>query len=463
MVSMASPAPRRRHDGRVHVIVLGAGEVGSYVAYRLSKQGIDVAVIESDPEQLRLIEEKLDVHAIRGSGTHPSVLERAGVRKADLLVAVTNNDEVNLVASMVAKQAGVKKTLVRLEASEMRGDDAKQLREAVGADKYIDPDEEAALDILQLLELPGASEVEKLARGEVLIIGARLHDGSALVGKSLHEIALENEPNWEFLFGTITRDGQTIIPRGNYRLEADDMVRVLCKKDARWKLMELMDLPHRVPRSVLLLGGGRTAELVATPLVKRGSEVAIVERDPVRARDLAETLHHVTVLEGDITDTDVLLDAEVGKFDAVVALTGEDDANIIACLFAKARGAGETMTIAHHLELLPLLQQTGIDAALSPRTATADRVISLVRGELAGVATFLEDEVEILEYEVAAGSPADGAVVGKMHLPVGVLLGAVVHEGKAEIARGRSQLAAGDHVVVFAMPASAGEIGRLFA
>lgn len=447
----------------MHVIVLGAGEVGSYVAERLSQQGVDVAVIENDPEHLRAVEEKLDVLAVLGSGTHPSVLADARVDKADLLVAVTNNDEVNLMASLAAKQAGVPRSLVRLEASELRGDAAAEVRAAVGADRYIDPDEEAARDIVQLLELPGASEVEILAGGEVLIVGARLTAESALVGKTLHQVAQENEPNWEFLFGTISRGGETIIPRGNHELRADDMVRVLCKRKGRWDLMEFLDLPLRAPRRVLLLGGGRTAELVATPLVKRGSEVVIVERDRERARELAEKLHRVTVLHGDITDAEVLLDAEVGKFDAVAALTGHDDANIIACLFANSQGAGETLAIAHRLELLPLLQQIGIDAALSPRTATADRVISMVRGEIAGVATFLEGSVEILEYEVAPGSAADGAVVARMDLPPDVLLGAVVHDGVAEIARGGSRLEAGDHVVAFAMPDAAGRIGRLFA
>ncbi|MEZ5268170.1 MAG: NAD-binding protein [Microthrixaceae bacterium] len=194
---------------------------------------------------------------------------------------------------------------------------------------------------------------------------------------------------------------------------------------------------------MLLLGGGRTAELVALPLARRGAEVVVIEQDEARARELSEKLHRVTVLRGDITDAEVLLDVEVGSFDAVAALTGADDANIIACLFAISQGAGETLAIAHRLELLPMLTEIGIDAALSPRTATADRVISLVRGEIAGVATFLEGAVEILEYEVAPGSVADGAVVSEMDLPEGVLLGAVVHGDTTEIARGRSKLVAG--------------------
>ena len=241
------------------------------------------------------------------------------------------------------------------------------------------------------------------------------------------------------------------------------MVRVLGKRTYRREIMELLELPLRAPRRVLLLGGGRTAELVAKPLVGRGSEVVIVEREEVRARELAEKLHRVTVLRGDVTDAQVLADAEIGTFDAVAALTGEDDANIISCLFANSQGAGETLAIAHRLELLPLLNEIGIDAALSPRTSTADRVLAMVRGEIAGVATSLEGSVEILEYEVAPGSQADGALVSEMHLPHDVLLGAVVRDNETQIARGGSKLHRGDHVVVFAMPDRASQVGKLFA
>ncbi|MEZ5382683.1 MAG: Trk system potassium transporter TrkA [Microthrixaceae bacterium] len=447
----------------MHVIVVGAGEVGSYVAERLSRQGIDVAVIETDANRLRILEEEFDVLTVRGSGTHPSVLAEAGSAHADLLVAVSNDDEVNLVASLLAKQAGIPRALVRLEASQLRSDDAQQLRTAMGADLVIDPDEEAANDILQLLELPGASEVEVLAEGEVIIVGARLRADSPLVGRTLLEVAEHYEPNWDFLFGTITRDGETVIPRGNHRLLEDDAVRVLCKRRARFTLMPLLGLNDRKPRKVLLLGGGRTAELVANPLVRRGAEVMIIERDQARARELAERLSGVTVLEGEITDGELLMEAEVGSFDAVAALTGADDANIISCLFAKAKGARETLAVAHRLELLDLLGKAGIDATLSPRTATADRVLRLVRGEIAGVATFLEGSVEVLEFEVAEDSLADGAVVSEMTLPPDVLLGAVVRDGVPEIARGKSTLRRGDHVVVFALATAVDAMGKLFA
>jgi len=236
---------------------------------------------------------------------------------------------------------------------------------------------------------------------------------------------------------------------------------VVCKRRARRQLTRLLGLEHREPKRVMLLGGGRTAELVAGRLAARGAGVTIVEHDPQRARELAERLDHVLVLQGEITDADLLAEEGVARADAVVALTGEDDANILACLYAKAEGARETVAVVHRLSLLPLLADAGIDVALSPRTATANGVLRFVRGGVAAVATFLQGEAEVLEFEVKAGTPADGAIVAELRLPKDVLLAAIVRDGKAQIARGRSTLRARDHVIAFAMPNSAAEARRV--
>jgi trk system potassium uptake protein TrkA len=446
----------------MYVIVVGAGEVGSYVAGRLSREGHDVAVVERAPQVLRVIEEHFDVLTVLGSGTHPQTLAQAGIDKADLVVAVTSIDEVNMIVSLAAKQAGVPRTVVRIESPELRAREARDLARTVAADLVIDPDEEAARDLLELLEYPGASEVEVLAGGEVIVLGARLQPGAPLVGRTLLEIGKQYEPEWEFLFGAISRGGETIIPRGNQRLEANDLLRVLCRRQARRQLAVLLGLDRRAPKRVMLLGGGHTAELVAGQLATRGADVVIVERDVARARELADRLPRVTVLEGEITDAEALAEADVGAFDAVAALTGEDDANILACLFAKASGASETIAVVHRLSLLPLLNEVGIDAALSPRTATANGVLRFVRGGVAAVATFLEGEAEVLELAVQEGSPADGAAVAELRLPKEVLIGAVVRDGNAHIARGRSVLRERDHVVVFAMPHVVDDVRRVF-
>jgi trk system potassium uptake protein TrkA len=451
-----------RDDDAVYVIVVGAGEVGSYVAERLSKEGHDVAVIELHAQRLRAVEERIDVLAVQGSGTSPRVLEMAGIDKADLVVAVTSVDSVNLLVSLVAKQAGVARTVVRVEDSDLRDRKAAAVHRAVGADLVIDPDQETAEEILELLEFPGATEIASMAGGEVVVIGARLSADAPLVGRTLVEIAQEYEPDWDFLFGALTRGNTTVIPRGDHRLEANDLVRVLCKKRARQRLAGLLGIARDVPRRVMLLGGGRTAEMLALSLEARGAHVVVVERDQERARELAERLDRALVLQGEITDSDLLEEAEVATFDAVIALTGEDDANVLACLFARSVGAGETIAVVHRLSLLPLLAEAGIDAALSPRTASANGVLRFVRGGVAAVATFLEGEVEVLEVIVGENSPADGALVAELRLPPDVLVGAIVRDGKAQIGRGRSQLRDRDHVVLFALPSSVDAARRAF-
>jgi len=446
----------------VKVIVVGAGEVGSYVAERLSREGHDVAVIERDAAVLREVEERLDVLALRGNATLPSILHEAGIGKAELVVAVTSNDEVNLVVAMMSKLAGDARTIVRLENEELRGKGAAELRDEIGIDLVIDPDAETAAEILELLENPGASEIAEMANGEVVVVGASLPPDAPIVGKTLIEIARQYEPEWEFLFGVITRGEETIIPRGDVRLEAGDLVRVLCKKRARRELNRLLGLTRQMPKRIVLLGGGRTAEVVARQLAQRGIDVMLIERDPVRARELAETLDGPVVLEGEITDADLLADADVASADAVIALTGEDDANILACLFARLEGAGETIAVVHGLSLLPLLKEAGIDVALSPRTASANGVLRFVRGGVSAVATFLQGQVEVLELIVSEGSLADGSLVAELRLPKDVLVGAIVRDGKPQIARGRSVLRDRDRVVLFAMPGTVEEVRRVF-
>ena len=446
----------------MHVIVVGAGEVGSYVADRLSREGHDVAIIDLNRERLRQLDEDLDVLVVEGSGTHPETLRRAGVERADLVVAVTKDDAVNLVCSQLSKLLGVERTVVRIEASELRGKHGAELRQESGVDLVIDPDSEAAEDVLELLDFPGTDEVAKMAGGEVLVIGARLAPHSPLVGRSLKDVGAEFEPEWDFVVGSIGRADESIIPRRNHHLEAGDHLRLALKRRARGLVFELLGLERLTLHRVMLLGGGRTAEILAQRLTARGIHVVIIERSAQRARDLAEKLDEAVILEGDVTDADLLEEADVGRFDMVVALTGEDDANILACLYAKSSGAGETVAVVHRLALLKLLGDVGIDVALSPRTATANGVLRFVRGDVAAVETFLHGDTEVLELEVAVGSPADGALVKELGLPKDVLIGAFVRDGKAQIARGRSRLRGHDHIVAFAVPIAVDEVRRVF-
>ncbi|MEX2393448.1 MAG: Trk system potassium transporter TrkA [Actinomycetota bacterium] len=447
----------------MRVLVCGAGEVGVHIADRLSREGHDVVLLDRDAKRIAEAEERLDVQTLVGRGSSPDVLEHAGVHDAGLFIAVTNDDEVNLVGALIAKQAGVETTIVRLQNDSLRSPTSSRLRKAMSVDYVIDPDHETAQEIFELLRFPGASEIFPMMGGEIMVFGARLPADAPMVGQTLHELAEANEPHWDFLIGSVTRGDKTIIARQDLRLEADDHLRIVCNQRGRQQLLRLLGLESRVPRRVMLLGGGHTARILAERLQQRGAFVTIVERKPERARELAERLEHCVVLEGEITDADLLAEEEIGNQDVVIALTGEDDANILACLFAKGAGAKETVAVVHRLALLSLVHEAGIDVAISPRTAIANAVLRFVRGgKISSVTTFLEGEGEILELVVGEGTLADGGVIAELPLPKDVLVGAVVRDGNAEIARGRTKLRDADRVIAFAMPDAIPGVKRIF-
>ena len=446
----------------MHVVIIGAGEVGWYLAQRLGAEHHDVVVVEQNEVIARALGEELDVQTVVGSGTHPSVLRAAGVDRAQLVAGVTQDDEVNLIASALAKQMGATQTVVRLQTDELRGPDGAQLRELMNADLIIDPDADTAEEILQLVSVSGADEVYPMANGNLVVLGAVVGEQSPMVSQTLAEIA--SVDHWRFLFGAVTRDGETIIPRGDLEVRAGDHVRVLTERSREREVLATLDAVGNRVRRVLVLGGGAVGARVAERLV-RSADVTLVERDHARATALSERLRKVTIVEGDITDTNLLTEESVSTMDIVIAATGEDTANVLACAFAAAENDNAfTVAVLHRLALLPLVRQFGIDAALSPRTASANAVLRQLRGGASSVATFLESDVEVDEFVISPGSPGDGMFVRDLHLPRSVLLGAVVRsDGSSEIVRGNTQLFAGESVVLFARPAALADVRRVFA
>ena len=449
----------------MRILVVGAGEVGSYVAARLSREGNDVVVIDELRAPLTRLERDNDILTVMGDATNPSTLIEAEVDKAEVLVAVTQSHKTNLLVCLQVRQARGQEalsTVARIDDPELRGPAGRKIRDAMGVDVVLDPDEQTAGAIQELLLYRGASNLHEMAGGEVLLVGARLADDAPVVGRSIAEIGSSYDPEWDFIFGEIVRDGESHVVREETVLQSHDLLRVVSLRRGRRELMGLLGLQRTEVKRVMLLGGGRTAELLAKRLIDTGVEVVIIEIRRERCERLAENLPGCLVFEGDITDTDLLSSERVGDFDTVVASTGEDDANVLACLYAKSMGVPETIAVVHRLSLLPLLEQAGIDAALSPRTASANSVLRYVRGDVADVATFLDGDVEVVEFEVAPEATADGAVVRDLGLSNNVLLAAIVRDGNAHIARGRSVLRARDHVIVFAKPHLVDEVKQAF-
>jgi trk system potassium uptake protein TrkA len=420
---------------------------------------------------------------LEGSGTDPKMLAMAGIDDADLLVAVTKSDEVNLVSALLARLAGVDKTIVRIESRRLRSPAIDALFKGVEDHLVIDPDREVAEEVLRLMEYPGAVDISQMGDGEVIVLGARLPADAPLVGVSLHALGRELEPDWDFIVASITRtdedtdEEKTIIPREDVILRAGDLLRVVCKRRALRDVTNRLGLARDMPTRALLLGGGRTAELLAESLIARGLDIGVIERRPERAGELSARFGQAIVYQGDITDADLLEQADVSGQDVVIALTGEDHANVLACLYAKSAGATrarrrgtdkggpETIAVIHRLELLDLIEAHQVDAAVSPRTASANSVLRFIRGggeTVTAVATFLHGDVEVLEFAVSGDSACNGETLADLDVPKGALVGAIVRDGKPQIARGRSTLRDRDHVVVIARPDSVDRVTALF-
>ncbi|WP_336248797.1 Trk system potassium transporter TrkA [Stomatohabitans albus] len=446
----------------MYIIIVGAGEVGTHLAELLSTEQHDVAVIDSMPERVRQISTQLDVLAIEGTGVSTSVLQRAGIEQADLLLAVTNDDEVNIVVSALAKRMGVENTVVRIHNRELREDNREFVLSLSRADQVIDPDTSIADAVVRLLKYRGALNVTELAGGELLLLGAWVTEDSPIKGQTLSELAKARPEQWNHLFVGLTHDGQTSIPRGNASIEVGDQVRVLCTRKAGPEVTRMLGMATHNPKHVLLLGGGDISELVAQRIQYRVRKLFIIERNLERAQYLEENLPAAIVLHGDIADIELLEEADIQRADSVVALTGEDAANITACLYAKQAGAQETIAVVHRLSLLPMMKHAGIDAAISPRTSSADAVLQLVHKGITSISTFLDSEIELVELEVPVDNPMAGQRLMDMHLPKDVLIGAVVIDGKVEIARGITTIPAGGHIIVICPPERIEDIRKAF-
>lgn len=426
----------------MYVIVVGAGEVGTWVAGFLSREGYDVAVIERDPARARQLEAELDVLVIEGSGTHPSVLEEAGLARADLLVALTGSDEVNLLASLAARTVADKTSVLRISAPELRGPEAASLRAAVGVDTVLDPDEETARDIIELVDHPGAAEVDLIAGGLLTVLGLHLDDPVVVAPDMVGGAG----PGTVRVVA-VTRARRTWFPVADEVLERGDLVRVMVPTGRYADAADRIGFGRPPVRRVLLLGGNNATERVARAMLERRIEV-VVAQPPERADDMAERLQRVLVLVADLDRSDGLDELDLGSYDLVATLGDRDEANVLACLLARSRGVPITVAVIHRLGLFPLLAESGVFVATAARTDAANSVLRLIRGGVAEIATFLAGDAEVLEFVVAEGSPAAGARLGDLALPPGARVPALARGAGIVFTGPDTVVAAGDLAVL---------------
>jgi trk system potassium uptake protein TrkA len=443
-------------------MIVGAGEVGYHLSDSLSREGHEVVLIDRDPDRIRRLEKRLNVMTIVGNGASAQVLEQGGISKTDLFIAVTDIDEVNLVASILSREYGVNRRVARVRNEEFLSPGSPLNERRLGLDLLINPDRLMAEEIIRLSELSEAFEIIDFAGGQAVLLGYRIKEKNPICGFSMKELR-EIRGIYDFIIVAIVRDKKTIIPRGSETIEAGDSLYLIARRQEIPVVEYLLNLSSQAPKQVFIIGGGRVGSLIAGQLETRKIDVRLVESDPKRCQRLSETLSKTMVLHLDGLDSRELIDEGIDRADLVIAVTGSDVTNILSSLLAKHHGTGKCITRIDRPDFIPLLEKLGIDAALSPRLLAASTILRFVRrGAILSVAELLETDAEVLEMVVPDKARFHRRVIKELEFPSGANMGAVIRDGKVLIPTGDTALIPGDAVVVFSLRETVPEVEQFF-
>ena len=434
------------------IIILGAGQVGASVAGNLASEANDITVIDDNAAVLHDLQDRLDIRTIVGHASHPDTLMQAGADDADMIIAVTRNDETNMIACQVAYTLFRTPTkIARVRSVEYLKHPRLFAQEALPVDVIISPEQLVTDYIQRLIEYPGALQVLDFAGGRVQLVGVHAYYGGPLVGHELRDIR-EHMPGVDARVAAIFRKGKPISPEGDTIIEMDDEVFfVAASKHIRAVMGELRKLDKPVKR-IMLAGGGNIGMRLAAAIEDRYN-VRIVEHNTKRAKLLSEQLHSSIVLLGDAADEELLLEENIENTDVFCALTNDEEANILSAMLAKRLGARKVMSLINRPAYVDLVQSEAIDIAVSPQQATIGSLLTHVRrGDVAAVHSLRRGAAEAIE-AVAHGDNKTSKVVGRavedLKLPPGTTIGAIVRGEDVIIAHHDTVIASEDHVILF--------------
>jgi len=452
----------------MRIIILGAGQVGSGMAYSLSREENDISVVDTDPQRLRELQEKLDLRTVQGHAAHPETLIRAGIEDAELLIALTNSDETNMIACQVAYSLFNTPTKVaRVRAADYLAHPELFDREHAPIDVLISPEKLVTDHIQRLIEYPGALQVLDFADGRAQLVAVRAVREGKLVGRALKSLPDELAPGADARVAAIFRRDEAIIPEGDTVIEVDDLVFFLAPTHEIHDVMATFASTSGPARRVLLAGGGNIGASLARRL-ERGLHVKLVERDPARAEHIAEQVDTAIVLVGDCANEALLHEEGIDEMDVFCALTNDDEANILSSMLAKRMGAAKVITLINRPAYVELVESDRIDVAVSPQQITIGALLTLIRkGHMVRVHSLRQGAAEAIEV-VAHGDPGRSRIVGReigaISLPRGTTIGAIVRGDEVIIAHRDVVIEAEDHVILFvADKRRIAEVERLFA
>ncbi|MFO7763739.1 MAG: Trk system potassium transporter TrkA [Wenzhouxiangellaceae bacterium] len=450
------------------IIILGAGQVGSGMAHSLSREENDISVVDTDPERLRELQEKLDIRTVLGHASRPETLIRAGIEDTELLIALTNSDETNMIACQVAYSLFNTPTKVaRIRAADYLAHPELFTREHTPIDYLISPEKLVTDHVQRLIEYPGALQVLDFADGRAQLVATRAVREGKLVGRALKSLPDELPAGVDARVAAIFRRDEAIIPEGDTVIEVDDMVFFLAPTQEIREVMATFGGTAGPARRVLLAGGGNIGAALARRL-ERNLHVKIIERDEARAERIAEGVDTSIVLVGDCANEDLLREEGIDEMDVYCALTNDDEANILSSMLAKRMGAHKVITLINRAAYVDLVESDRIDVAVSPQQITIGALLALIRkGHMVRVHSLRQGAAEAIEV-VAHGDPGRSRIVGReigaIALPESTTIGAVVRGDEVLMAHHNVVIEPEDHVILFvADKREIADVERLFA
>lgn len=444
------------------IIIAGAGEIGYHLAKLLSMEAHDIYVIDTKSQKLNHLNSHLDVFTKKGDAASIEVLKEVGISEADLLVAVTESQNTNLTIAGIGKKLGVKKTIARISNTEYIR--TKEINFAeVGIDYMISPEELAANEIEILIKETAFNDKFEFEKGELSVLGAKLSEKSAIVGKTVQEI--KNKYSFDFIVIAVKREesNEVVIPRGNTIFKPNDQVYFSIPRESLLKIHTLVDEKMVGIRDVMILGGGRIGQKIARRFCSNNLRVKMIEGDRGKCFDLSDELKNTLVINGDGRDIEMLEEESLDTMDAFVAVSGSSETNIMTSLVAKSKGVKKTIALVENMNYMDISQNIGVDTLINKKVLAASAIFRHVRkGRVLALANLHNIEAEVLEFFVRRDTKITANKIKDLNLPESVVLGGVVRKGVALMTFGDFTIQPGDRAIVFCLPEAIAQVEKLF-
>ena len=436
------------------IVILGVGAVGSTLANLLSQDNNDVIVVDQDPRPLKKLEEDADIRTVIGGASYPNILVNADIKNADMVVAVTGSDETNIVACLISKVLSNSiKTIARIREASYLKDKTKEAIQngTIPVDIVVSPEQLITNHIQALIDTPGALQVLEFGEGILHLVAAKAVRGGPLIGHEISELK-KHMPKVDTRVAAIFRQDRPIIPTGSTLIEAGDEVFFIAKKSDISKVIKEMRKKEEPYKKIIIAGGGKVGYRLARK-IETNHQVKIIEEDENRSEELSKNLISTIVLKGNVSDKHLLHEENIENTDVFVAVTNDDEANVMSCLLAKDMGAHKVIALINNSAYVDLVHGRGVDVAISPSEITIGTFLSELAGdEVVRVHSLRKGAAESIEVIAKKSSQGEGVVgkqLGEIELPAGVTIGAIIREKKAKIAHDDVILREHDHVILF--------------